>query len=291
MTRDWRQSVLQAFERVEKCSTISSATYWFLRTQQPFPAAEFGHTFPIHSCTNRLDCLDPQSPHTFHLKHDCQEFWHSIETVRRWIGHTWIIRYSCIMWVSHFSPSHLGILFFRLSYDISQWLANTDTGVPFCKGRILLISTVLRIWIKFLLDESCESPLKNCCDCTIGGVIYGSSWLADTLPAIADAAGITGCLPSIVSNRLCWEPRRDSDSPLIPFVSLIALLVEADGVDRLAPSAPLSCAYGCSAGRTLSYACDGERTRAYGELQSSAWLIELCCETLIGFLLFVVAKR
>lgn len=42
-----------------------------------------------------------------------------------------------------------------------------------------------------LLEESCESPLKYCCGCTIGGVIYGSSWLADTLPAIADAAGMT----------------------------------------------------------------------------------------------------
>lgn len=108
---------------------------------------------------------------------------------------------------------------------------------------------------------------------------------------MADAAGITGCLPSMESSRLCWEPRRDNDSSLAPLVSVIALLVDAVVAERFPlPSVPLTWAYGCSAGRTLSYACDGDRTRAYGELQSSAWLIELCCDTLICFLLFAVAK-
>lgn len=165
------------------------------------------------------------------------------------------------------------ILFFRLGYDVGQWLTHTDTRISFCKKKTfkLHLHAIMKSQNAFLLDESCESPLKNCCDCTIGGVIYGNSWLADTLPAIAEAAGIVGCLPSTESNRLCCEPRRDNVSPLVPFVSAIALLVDGAAVERVPlPSVTLSCAYGCSAGRTLSYACEGERTRAYGELQSSA---------------------
>lgn len=47
---------------------------------------------------------------------------------------------------------------------------------------------------KYVLEESWESPLKCCWVWTIGGVIYGNSWLAETRPAIAEAAGM-----------ICWD--------------------------------------------------------------------------------------
>lgn len=101
---------------------------------------------------------------------------------------------------------------------------------------------------------------------------------------------ITWCdLPSIVSNRLSRELRRDNESlslGLLFSASRLLFAIAVADVDGRLPLSPtaLTWAYGCSAGRTLSYGwCWRDRTRAYGELQSSAWLIELCCETLICF--------
>lgn len=173
------------------------------------------------------------------------------------------------------------------------------------------------------LDESCESPLKCCVGgCTIGGVMYGSSWLADTRPAIADAAAMFSWLtaaPPPPPNKLSLEPRRDepsspdcdddvaaaplwcvalstlSDAVLVcpfgaaeatPFVAAAeaAALVEAAAVeddDDADVAEAVTWAYGCSAVRSLSYAwLVIDLTRAYGELTSSAWLMELCCEML-----------
>lgn len=59
--------------------------------------------------------------------------------------------------------------------------------------------------MSYSLDESCESPLKCCCGGAIGGVMYGSSWLADILPAIADAADTVWICDGIRYMKWEWK--------------------------------------------------------------------------------------
>lgn len=75
----------------------------------------------------------------------------------------------------------------------------------------------------------------------------------------------------------------ESSSPRLLLAALTLLLADVVGRFSFSSADLAICAYGCSsAGRTLSYACVVERTRAYGEL-SSGWLVELCCDRFICF--------